>query len=84
MITWEVFMDIFALFRQGFSVRAIAMKLKIHRNTVKKYLREGQNIRYPSTRQQEGILSPYYQVIDDFLKDDDYRATWIYERIRQL
>jgi transposase len=84
MKTWEVFMDIVALHRQGLSDRAIARKLKVHRNTVKKYLQEGQNFRLPSIRQPASILSPYYPVIDDFLNDDDYRATWIYERIRQL
>jgi len=35
MISMEVFMDIFALRRQGFSLRYIAKKLGIHRNTVK-------------------------------------------------
>jgi len=36
----EVQMDIFTLHRQGFSFRAIAHKLGIHRNTVKKYIQE--------------------------------------------
>jgi DNA-binding CsgD family transcriptional regulator len=38
MISEEVFMDIIALRRQGYSMRAIAKKLGIHRNTVKRHL----------------------------------------------
>ena len=40
MIATEVFMDILSLHRQGLTMRAIARKLVIHRNTVKKYLTE--------------------------------------------
>lgn len=84
MISWEVYMDIVALHRQGHTERAIARKLGIHRNTVKKYIQEGQTPRYNGSRRRESILSPYHQVIEDFLEEDDYRATWIYKRIRQL
>jgi transposase len=35
-------MDIVALHRQGLSERKISEKLGIHRNTVKKYIQEGQ------------------------------------------
>ena len=38
MITTEVFMDIIAMHRQGMSMRLIAKKLGIHRNTVKKHI----------------------------------------------
>ena len=84
MITWEVYMDIVALHRQGHSERAIARKIGIHRNTVKKHIQEGQTPQYQKGKRQKSILTPYYQVIDDFLEEDDYRATWIYKRIRQL
>jgi transposase len=84
MIAWEVYMDIVALHRQGHSERAIARKLGIHRNTVKKYSQLGQTPQYKKGKCRESILAPYHQVIDDFLEEDDYRATWIYERIRQL
>ena len=36
MLTKGVFMDIIAMHRQGLSMRSIAKKLGIHRNTVKK------------------------------------------------
>jgi len=84
MISWEVYMDIVALHRQGLSVRKISEKLGVHRNTVKKYIQEGQTPKYSKTKRRESILAPYYQVIDDFLKEDDYRATWIYQRLKQL
>jgi transposase len=84
MISWEVYMDIVAFHRQGLTERSIARKLNIHRNTFKKYLQEGQKPRHQKTKCRESILSLYYQVIDDFLKEDDYRATWIYDRIKQL
>jgi hypothetical protein len=38
MITEEAFMDIVALHRQGHSMRFIAKRLELHRNTVKKYI----------------------------------------------
>ena len=84
MISWEVYMDIVGLHRQGLSERAIARKLGIHRNTVKKYIQKGQKPQYHKGKRQDSILNPYHQVISDFLDEDDYRATWIYERIRQL
>ena len=84
MIAWEVYMDIVALHRQGLSERKISEKLSIHRNTVKKYIQEGQTPQYKKGKRRESILAPYYQVIDDFLEEDDYRATWIYNRIKQL
>ena len=84
MIAWEVYMDIVALHRQGFSERAIARKLGVHRNTVKKYIQSGQTPKYKKKTRRESILAPYHRVIDDFLIEDDYRATWIYNRIKQL
>ncbi len=54
MITAEVFMDIISLHRQGVSMRSIAKKLGIHRNTVKKHID-------PSRHHfmQEGWLVPF-------------------------
>jgi len=44
MITEEAFMDIMALHRQGHSIRFIAKKLGMHRNTVNKFI---QGRRFP-------------------------------------
>lgn len=77
-------MDIFALHRQGHSVRSIAKKLGLHRNTVTKYLERGELPSYTKGNRQGSILDPYKQVIDDLLAEDAYQATWLFERIRQL
>ncbi len=73
MKTLEVQMDIFTLRRQGFSFRAIAHKLGIHRDTVKKYLQENHP---PAERRRknhkESVLSPFKQTIEDYLHQDNY------------
>jgi transposase len=57
MISLEVFMDILALRHQGLSFRAIAKKLNIHRNTVKKYVEEGARApRYNKSKRKGSIL----------------------------
>ena len=85
MKTLEVQMDIFTLRRQGFSFRAIAHKLGIHRDTVKKYLQENHP---PAERRRknhkESILSPFRQTIEDYLHQDNYRSTWLYNRIKNM
>ena len=84
MIALEVYMDILSLHRQGITMRAIARKLGIHRNTVKKYLQNPQAPRYHKSKRKESILTPYHKMIDDWLEQDDYRATWIYNQIQNL
>jgi transposase len=84
MILLEVFMDIFSLRREGFSMRAIAKKLGIHRNTVKKYLESKVLPTYRKTKRKPSKLDPYQQIVRDFLEEDDYRATWVYDRLRNL
>lgn len=84
MISMEVFMDIFSLRNQGFSIRTIAKKLGIHRKTVMKYL---ETTAFPDCRktyQRVSVLEPYHQVIQDFLDEDDYKATWIFQRLKNL
>ena len=67
MIAMEVFMDIFSLRRQGFSMRFIAKKLGIHRNTVKKYLKQGGPPNYRKRKRKASILDPYKPIIEDYL-----------------
>ncbi|WP_073379637.1 IS21 family transposase [Desulfofustis glycolicus] len=76
-------MDIISLQRQGFSQRDIAKKLGIHRNTVKKYLENPAVPAYHKSIKRASILDPYRQLIDDYLAEDDYKATWIHERLQQ-
>jgi len=84
MISTEVFMDIIALKRQGHSIRWIAKKLGIHRNTVKKHLERKSFPAYTRKKAKPSILEPFYPVIRDFLNEDDYRATWIFDRVKRM
>lgn len=84
MITTEAFMDIISLHRQGFSMRAIAKKLGIHRNTVKKHITGQTFPEYRKSKRQESILDPFHQTIDDLLAEDDYQATWILDRLKKM
>ncbi len=65
MISEEVFMDIIALRRQGYSMRAIAKKLGIHRNTVKRHLESDSFPQYRKEKRNKSILDPYHQTIKD-------------------
>jgi len=82
MISTEVFMDIFSLRNQGLSIRAIAKKLGIHRETVTKHLESKAFPSYRKTYQRVSVLDSYHQDIHDFLKEDDYKATWIFQRLQ--
>jgi transposase len=84
MISTEVYMDIIAFKRQGHSVRWIAKKLGIHRKTVKKHLENNAFPGYHRQTSKPTILEPYHQVIRDFLDEDDYQATWIFERLKRM
>lgn len=84
MINTEVFMDILALHRQGHSMRGIARALGIHRDTVKKYITEKKLPQYNKQKRRESILAPYHQMIRGWLEEDDYKATWIYDKIKEF
>lgn len=78
MVGKEECMDIWALKRQGFSIRAIARKLGIHRKTVKKYL-EGKDFPKYTVVSRHSGLEPYHQMIKDWLGTQDYWATQIHD-----
>jgi len=84
MISTEVFMDILALHRQGHSMRWISKRLGIHRDTVKKYITQKKQPQYRKQKRRESILTPYHQMIRDWLEQDDYRATWIFDKLQSL
>ena len=73
MISEEVFMDIIAMHRSGLSVR----------KTVKKHIEAGDFPHYHK-RKSVSILEPYKQIINDYLDQDDYQATWIFDRIKKI
>lgn len=84
MITKEVFMDIYSLRKDGWSMRAIARKLGIHRDTVRKHL-EAENLpRYRKHQPRPSLLDPFKQMIRDYLEQDDYQITWFLERLRNI
>jgi transposase len=66
--------------------REIARKLGISRNTVKKYI---ENQGYPDTDRsktsRKSLLDPFRGNIVSWLDDDiEYKATWIYDRLRPM
>jgi transposase len=84
MISKEAFMDILALHRQGHSLRFIANRLGLHRNTVKKYIL---GKRFPQYRRREprsSVLAAFVRIIQDWLSQDDYRASWIFTRLKSI
>jgi len=82
MVGKEECMEIWALKRQGYSNRAIARKLGIHRKTVKKYLEEREFPVYRAV-QRHSSLEPYYRIIEDWLSTEDYQATRVHELVVQ-
>jgi len=83
MISKEAFMDIIAMQHSGLSVRQIARKLGIHRNTVKKHTENKEFPHYHQSKRGVSILEPYKQIINDYLDQDDYQATWVFDRIKR-
>jgi transposase len=82
MISKEGYMEIKAMQRNGKSIRAIAKELGLHRKTIRKHLTESDFPRYRKTKRKDSILEPYRQAIKDYLEEDDYQATWIWDRLK--
>ena len=79
-------MDILVMMRKGLTQRQIAKKLGISRNTVKKYI---DNQGYPepdrSKTNRKSLLDPFQGNIAAWLEEDmEYKATWIYDRLRSM
>ncbi len=75
-------MDILTLHRKGLKQRAIARKLGISRNTVKKYIEDPELVLTPERpRQRKSQLDPFQDNMEAWLNEDDYTATWIYDRL---
>lgn len=79
-------MDIIMLHRKGLKQRAIARKLGISRNTVKKYIENPDLVFEPSQpRNRKCRLDPYSDNIKAWIDEDsDYTATWIYDRLSNM
>lgn len=84
MITREVCMDIKVMHRNGLSIRKIARATGLHRKTVAKYIESNSLPEYTKTQQRESILNPYRQIIEDYLEEDAYQATWIFDKLTRM
>lgn len=81
MVGKEECMEIWALKRQGYSHRAIARKLGIHRQTVKKYLDSHEFPVYRAMK-RSSVLTPYARMIEEWLSTEDYKATRVHELLQ--
>lgn len=77
-------MEVMYLHRHGLKKRAIARKLGMSRATVSKYLACGGDQKHYDVSNREGFLEPYRGQIRVWLEEDDYRATWMYDRLVPL
>jgi transposase len=82
MITREGWMDIRSLVKQGYSQREIAKMAGLHRVTVKKYL-EDRTVPVYRKNLRASALTPYHGMIGDWLTQQDYRATRVYDLVQQ-
>jgi transposase len=79
-------LEILILHRNGLKQRAIARKLGISRNTVKKYI-ENPDLAFepPHKRNRKSLLDPYNDNIKAWIEEDsDYTAAWIYDRLSNM
>jgi transposase len=76
-------LDILDLRRSGLTQRAIARKLGISRNTVKKFIETPEScLKNLKAYHRKSILDPYHNMIKAWLDEDEYyTGTWIYDRL---
>jgi transposase len=79
-------LEILVLKKKGLTQRQIARKLGISRNTVKKYI---ENQGYPesdrSKPNRKSLLDRFQGNLAAWLEEDmEYRATWIYDKLRPM
>lgn len=84
MITREAYMDIKAMHRNGLSIRKIARATGLHRETVKHHLESDSFPEYHKGKRRESILDPFRKVIENYLEEDDYQGTWIFEKLTRM
>src|SRR3974377_1787613 len=84
MITREVVMDIKVMHRNGLSIRRIARSTGMHRLTVKRHVESDSFPEYHRTKKRKSLLDPYVQLIEGYLDEDDYQATWIFDLIVRI
>ena len=79
-------MDVITMHRKGLKQRAIARKLGLSRNTVKKYIkRPGLAFETPRSSSRKSRLDPFSDNIEAWIEEDsDYTAAWIYDRLSNM
>lgn len=81
MVKPEGVMDIRSLSKQGYSIRAIARMTGLNRRSVKKYLSMNELPVYHS-RNRTSMLANYHSLITDWLNQENYQASKIYELLQ--
>lgn len=84
MISVEEYMDIKVLHRDGLSIREIARRLGIDRRTVKRHLEREGLPEYERRERQKSKLEEYYSTIKSYLEEDNYKGTWIYDKLKKM
>ena len=70
--------------REGVSIREIARRTQLSRNTIRKYLKDGQlEPRYPQ-RKSPSKLDPYAEVLASWLERESTRGRKQRRNLRQL
>ena len=77
-------MDILSMHRRGFSINAIAHALNLNWRTVKKYLDSDHLDKSYDTSQRKSLLEPYYCFIQQWLSEEKYTASRIFDKLRIL
>ena len=79
-------MDIITMHRSGLTQRAIARKLGVSLNTVKKYVGNPDlAFEKPRPRSRKSRVDPYNDNIKAWIEEDgDYTATWIYDHLCKM
>lgn len=87
MVIREEIMLIQILYKQGYSKKRISKELGVSINTVRKYLRGEEDVRYGPRKQAAMLLDPYRDYIQKRLSDSHPRwipATVIFREIQAL
>jgi transposase len=80
----EDILDILTLKNQGYSLRQIAKKTGMSRNTIKQYLADPTRPIRPREK-KAGVLTPFIPHIESLLNTDpEFQATRIYDQLRSL
>ena len=82
----ETILDVITMHRKGLKQRAIARKLGLSRNTVKKYIERPElAFETPRSRNRKSRLDPFSDNIEAWIEEDsDYTAAWIYDRLSNM